>query len=103
MDNQADFAFRKEALAALNQEKKMFKKLELHNYIEDMRKSANSQIHDFFKGVDPNTAPKNIKLMYYYFVGSRNLYNEMTAEAIQDFRKNSEIAKITKNERKSIY
>ena len=60
----------------------MFKKLELHNYIEDMRKSANTQIFDFFTGLDPNTAPKNIKLMYYYYVGSRNLYQEMTGEAV---------------------
>ena len=50
------------------------KKIELHNYIEDMRKSANSEIYNFFKGLDPNTAPRNIKLMYYYFVGSRNMF-----------------------------
>ena len=64
----------------------MFKKLELHNYIEDMRKSANSQIHDFFKGVDPNTAPKNLKLLYFYFVGSRNLGREMVNESIAQYK-----------------
>ena len=69
-------------MQALNKEKKMIKKLELHSCIEDMRKSANTQIYDFFKGLDPNTAPKNIKLMYYYYIGSRNLYQEMTDEAI---------------------
>ena len=72
--NQAELAFRRGAFKALNAEKAMMKKIELHNYIEDMRKSANSEIYNFFKGLDPNTAPRNIKLMYYYFVGSRNMF-----------------------------
>ena len=60
----------------------MFKKLELHTYIEQVRDSANSQIYAFFKSLDPNTAPKNIKLLYHYYVGSRNLYQEMTEESV---------------------
>ena len=42
VNNTAELAFRKGALDAMNEEKKMFKKLELLNYIEDMRKGANS-------------------------------------------------------------
>ena len=42
VNNTAGLAFRKDAINAMNEEKKMFKKLELLNYIEDMRKSANT-------------------------------------------------------------
>ena len=82
----------------------MFKKLELHNYIEQVRDSANSQIFDFFKSIDPNTAPKNIKLLYYYYVGSRNLYQEMTEESVQEFKaENSSMNSNAKNERNNMF
>ena len=56
--------------------------------------------------MDPDTAPKNIKLMYYYFVGSRNLFSEMTDEAVQEFKDDQISANVVKNaesERKFIY
>ena len=64
----------------------MFKKVELHNYIEQVRDSANAQIYEFFKSIDPDTAPNQIKLLYYYYVGSRNLYQELSEESVQEFK-----------------
>ena len=81
----------------------MFKKLELLNYIEDMRKSANTQIFDFFKGLDPDTKPQNIKLMYDFDVRVRNLYQEMTGEAVHEYKRDLVMTKVAKNERKFIY
>lgn len=103
VNNTADTAFRKDVIEALNEEKKMFKKLELLNYIEDMRKSANTQIFDFFKGLDQDTKPQNIKLMYDFDVRVRNLYQEMTGEAVQEYKRDLVMTKVAKNERKFIY
>ena len=47
-----------------------------------MRDSANAQIYDFFKSIDPDTEPNQIKLLYYYYVGSRNLYQELSEESV---------------------
>lgn len=41
--------------------------------------------------------------MYYYYVGSNNLYQEMTNEAVQDFKTDSIMTKIAKTESKLIY
>lgn len=41
MENQAELAFRKSAMKALNQEKILLKKIELHKYIEELRKTNN--------------------------------------------------------------
>lgn len=46
----------------------------MHNYVEDLRSAANREIYDFLEAIDPDTAPKNLKLLYFYFVGSRNLF-----------------------------
>lgn len=81
----------------------MFKKLELHSYIEGMREDANSQINHFFDGMDPNTAPRNIKLMYYYYVGSRNNYQEMTTEAVESYKNDLVQTKIAKDESKILF
>ena len=90
IDNQKEFefgdqsglAFRKGALKALNQDKILFKKIEMHNYVEQVREEALNEIYEFFQEIDPKTAPKNIKLLFFYFVGSRNLLNEMTTESV---------------------
>ena len=103
INNTAELAFRKDVLQAMNEEKKMFKKMELLNYIEDMRKSANTQIFDFFKGLDPDTQPKNIKLMYDFDVRVRNLYQEMTGEAVHEYKRDLVMTKVARNERKFIY
>lgn len=58
----------------------------MHNYVEDLRSAANREIYDFLEAIDPNTAPKNLKLLYFYFVGSRNLFLEMTTESVQKYR-----------------
>lgn len=51
-----------------------------------MRELANREIYDFFNAIDPDTAPKNLKLLYFYFVGSRNLQKEMMDESVQTYR-----------------
>ena len=56
--------------------------MEFYKYIEELRVAANKEIYDFFEAIDPNTAPKNLKLLYFYFVGSRNLNKEMVEEAV---------------------
>ena len=54
----------------------------MHNYVEDLRSEANREIYKFLEQIDPNTAPSNLKLLYFYFVGSRNLFHEMTTESV---------------------
>ena len=56
--------------------------MELHQYIEELRLLANQEIYDFFEAIDPETAPKNLKLLYFYFVGGRNLEKEQKDESI---------------------
>ena len=60
----------------------IMKKLELHNYLEEKRITANRNTMNFVKELDPSTAPRNIKLMYYYYLSSSNLYSGMQDEAI---------------------
>ena len=72
-------------MKALNQDSILFKKLEMYNYIEKLRVEANREIFDFFTSVDPSTDAKNMKLLYFYFVGSRNLIGEMTTEAVTKY------------------
>ena len=79
-------AFRKSALTALNQDQILYKKMEYYKYIEEIRVEANKEIYDFFEAIDPDTAPKNLKLLYFYFVGSRNLNKEMMDESVQTYR-----------------
>lgn len=78
-------AFRKDTLKALNQDSISIKKIEMYHYIEKLRVEANKEIFDFFESVDPSTDSKNMKLLYFYFVGSRNLISEMTTEAVNKY------------------
>lgn len=64
----------------------LFKKIEMYNYVEDLRSLASKELYDFFEAIDPKTAPKNIKLLYFYFVGSRNLISEMTNESVATYK-----------------
>ena len=57
----------------------------MHHYVEALRNEANHEIFDFFEGVDASTDSKNLKLLYFYFVGSRNLLLEMNNEALQHY------------------
>ena len=84
-----DVAFRQTAIKAKNEDIKNIKHLELHKYIEGMRNLNYSQMFDFIKGMDPKTEPKHVKLMYYYFVGSKHLYNEMKGEVVEDYLSSS--------------
>ena len=77
MGDQVGLAFRRSNAKALNEDKVLFKKMELHHYIERCRNEANKEIYHFFEQIDPKTAPKNLKLLYFYFVGSRMLITEM--------------------------
>ena len=54
----------------------------MQNYVEELRKLANKEIYDFFEGIDPDTAPKNLKLLYFYFVGSRYMKSVMMNESV---------------------
>lgn len=66
---------------------KLFKKLELYAYIEDLRRQGNKETFDFFLNMQPDTDPKNIKLLYFYQVGSRTLYEKMKHEIVKEHRK----------------
>ena len=57
----------------------------MHLYVEKLRTEASREIHDFFRTIDPRTEAKYLKLLYFYFVGSRNLLNEMTQEAVSTY------------------
>ena len=75
-DHQLDqnaLAFRKGAQKALNVDNVLTKKSELHCYVEKLRNEANKEIFEFFETIDPKTEAKYLKLLYFYFVGSRNL------------------------------
>jgi len=63
----------------------MFKKIEMHHYVEALRDEANEEIFEFFAAIDPNTDSKNIELLYFYFLGSRNLLIEMENEAVEKY------------------
>lgn len=58
----------------------------MSNYIENVRMAASAEIYDFFAAIDANTAPKNLKLLYFYFVGSRNLNREMIEESVATYK-----------------
>lgn len=83
--DQAGLAFRRGTLKALNKDNVMFKQIDLHAYVEKLRTEANDEIFDFFEGIDPNTAARNLKLLYFYFVGSRNLLSDMTSESVSTY------------------
>ena len=71
----------------MNSEKRLLKKIDLHYYVENLRESAEKDINEFYHDLDTDTAPHNIKLMYFYYLGSKNLEHEMQDEAIKDFKK----------------
>ena len=73
LDDNVKLAFRSKYQSGNNKDKIMYKKMLMQAYIEELRNEANKEIHNFFKAVDPHTAPRNLKLLYFYFVGSRNL------------------------------
>lgn len=101
--NTFDFAFRKKAVDALNAEQKIMKKLDMHNYIEEMRKTETSSIFDFFKEINPDVGPRNMRLMYFYHISNKNVYSELTSEAIRDYKQDLVMTKIAKDERKFMY
>ena len=51
----------------------------MFHYIEGVRDQADKDLQSFIENQleDGNTDPKNIKLLYFYFVGSRNYFNKM--------------------------
>ena len=57
MKDQVGLAFRKSALTALNQDQITIKKVELHQFIEELRFNANKVIYDFIAEINPKTAP----------------------------------------------
>jgi hypothetical protein len=64
----------------------LFKKIDMYKYVEDLRGQANKELYDFFENIDPDTAPKNIKLLYFYFVGVRNLIGEMNNDSVTTYK-----------------
>lgn len=81
----------------------MLKKIDFHYYVEDLRESAEKNINEFYHDLDPDTAPRNIKLMYYYYLGSKGLKHEMQDEAIKDFKKPKSQHKFVNDGGRSIY
>ena len=51
----AEVAFRKDINKALIQDKKMLKKLDLYNYIQEMNEKSTAEIVDFIENMDPKT------------------------------------------------
>lgn len=103
MNSHMNLAFRKKARDALNMNQMIMKKLELHNYLEEKRLRATHDTIDFVNNLDPIMAPRNIKLMYYYYISSSNLYSGMQEESIAEFKKDDLMAKVGKNDRKKIF
>ena len=81
----AEVAFRKDINKALIQDKKMLKKLDLYNYIQDMNEKSTAEIVNFIENMDPKTQGKHLLLMYYYHVGSNQLKKEMNNDSIQQY------------------
>ena len=69
----------------MNKDNVMFKKIELHDYVEKLRDEACKEIFEFFEAIDPHTEAKSLKLLYFYFVGSRNLLQEMTNDSVNTY------------------
>ena len=84
---QANLAFRKDQIQASNQDMLLFKQLELYNYIEDLRRQGNKETFDFFLNMHPGIDPKNIKLLYFYSVSSKTLYDKLKHEIVKEYRK----------------
>ena len=73
----------------------------MQNYVEELRMLANKEIYDFFEGIDPDTAPKNLKLLYFYFVGSRYMKTVMMNESVHTWR-HDQMQPVRKDLRKAI-
>ena len=58
---------------------------------------------EFLDRIDLNTEPKNIKLQYYYYIGSNNLNNEIQQESIDEYKRNLDTRKVAKMEHHHIY
>lgn len=85
LGDQVGLAFRRSNAKALNEDNILFKKMDAHHYIEKLRNDASKEIYNFFEQIDPKTAPKNLKLLYFYFVGSRMLITEMIEDSVQTY------------------
>ena len=53
--------------------------------MEKIRLEAFNEIFNFFESSNSAMESKNLKLMYFYFVGSRNLLNEISGECVQTY------------------
>ena len=86
IEDSVGLAFRSKYKSGNNKDQIMYKKMMMQSYVEELRSEANKEIYNFFKGVDPHTAPRNLKLLYFYFVGSRNLNQDMQTESVAKFK-----------------
>lgn len=101
--SQADLAFRHSNVKANIREKSMYKKVELYNYIQKKQSEASDQIFEFLGQVKKGTEAKDIKLQYYYFIGSKLLSEEIQTDCIEEYKKSQDTSAVAKNEHKIMY
>ena len=53
---------------------KLFKKLDMQAFIEDMRSEENAATFNFLEQLDPLAEAKNIKMLYLYREGAEAQY-----------------------------
>jgi len=53
---------------------KLFKKLSMQTFVEDMVKKDNAETFNFLEHLDPHAEPKNIKMLYLYKEGAEAQY-----------------------------
>ena len=58
---------------------------------------------NFLERIDISTEPKNIKLQYYYQIGSINQSEEIQQESIDEYKQNIDPQKIATMEHQVIY
>ena len=79
------------------------KKVDMHKFLEEMRKLENVRLEEFLQGLDPKTEAKMMKLLYYYNIGQRQLTQQMKTEALEFFQEDWVMSKLEKNERRLCY
>ena len=67
-------AFRSHHKSKLDTDMKLFKKLDMQAFIEDMRSEENAATFNFLEQLDPLAEAKNIKMLYLYREGAEAQY-----------------------------
>jgi hypothetical protein len=74
------------AVPPFSQQKKLFKELDVKNYVEEHLCRTNEITYDFLHHMDPNMDPTKIFALYFYNEGSYKQYKEMQTEIIDQLK-----------------